>query len=106
MHEPVVAAVIGRDEAKALGRVEPLNCSGCHFIFSKNARMRDAPVRVSCGLDPISAMSWGRKPVRRGQQGRSTIRMPSVYAIAPDIASDKHVRRCARATAGNRIIPP
>src|SRR5476649_501969 len=54
--------------------------------------MRDAPARSSRGLDPISAMSWGRKPVRRGQQGRSTIRMGGVYAIAPDIASDKRIR--------------
>src|SRR6266404_7377607 len=29
--EHVVAAVIGLNEAEALCRVEPLNCSGCHF---------------------------------------------------------------------------
>jgi hypothetical protein len=58
-------------------------------MFSKNARMRDAPARVSRGLDPISAMSWGRKPVRRGQQGRTSIRMAGIYADRPAIASNK-----------------
>jgi hypothetical protein len=53
--------------------------------------MRDAPARVSRGLDPISAMSWGRKPVRRGQQGRTSIRMADVYAVAPDKASDMQI---------------
>jgi hypothetical protein len=51
--------------------------------------MRNAPARFSRGLDPISAMSWGRKPVRRGQQGRTSIRMAGVYADPPGIASNK-----------------
>src|SRR5512135_2138106 len=35
VHEHVGAAVVGLNEAEALGRVEPLNCSGSHFYFSK-----------------------------------------------------------------------
>jgi hypothetical protein len=35
MHEHVVAAVVRLNEAEALCRVEPLNCSGSHFYFSK-----------------------------------------------------------------------
>jgi hypothetical protein len=50
--------------------------------------MRDAPARPPRGLDPISAMSWGVEPVRRDQQGKSTIRMRGVYAVAPDKASE------------------
>src|SRR3981081_1469448 len=33
------------------------------------------PARPSRELDPISAMSWGVEPVRRDQQGKSTIRI-------------------------------
>src|SRR5258705_11982903 len=33
------------------------------------------PARPSRELDPISAMSWGVEPVRRDQQGKSTIRV-------------------------------
>jgi hypothetical protein len=82
------------------------------FIFSKNAQKRDAPARFSRGLDPISAMSWGKEPVRRGQQGRSSIRMGGVYAVAPEKASDKRgAQVAAAATPQNtraksaRIIP-
>jgi len=50
--------------------------------------MRDAPARPSREIDPISAMSWGVEPIRRDQQGKSTIRMRGVYAIAPEIASE------------------
>jgi hypothetical protein len=32
-------------------------------------------------------MSWGVEPVRRDQQGKSTIRMEGVYAAHPQIAS-------------------
>jgi hypothetical protein len=49
--------------------------------------MRDAPARPSRELDPISAMSWGVEPVRRDQQGKSTIRMRGVYSIAIEMAS-------------------
>src|ERR1700681_5038660 len=45
------------------------------------------PARPSRELDPISAMSWGGEPVRRDQQGKSTIRMGGVYAALPQIAS-------------------
>jgi hypothetical protein len=51
--------------------------------------MRDTPARPSRELDPISAMSWGVEPVRRDQQGKSIIRMRGVYAVTPEIASDK-----------------
>jgi len=40
--------------------------------------MRDTPARPSRELDPISAMSWGVEPVRRDQQGKSTIRMNGI----------------------------
>jgi hypothetical protein len=33
--ENVGAAIIGLNEAKTLGRVEPLNCSGSHVTISK-----------------------------------------------------------------------
>src|SRR3984885_8371084 len=45
MDEHVVAAVIRLNEAEALCRVEPLNCSGSHFNFSK---MR---IRALCSHD-------------------------------------------------------
>jgi hypothetical protein len=68
--------------------------------------MRDAPARFSRGLDPISAMSWGRKPVRRGQQGRTSVRMGGVYAVAPDNASDKHDRSAqTNGKSGDEINP-
>jgi hypothetical protein len=31
MNEDVLAAIVRLDEAEALCRVEPLNCSGCHL---------------------------------------------------------------------------
>src|SRR6266704_4682658 len=49
------------------------------------------PARPSRELDPISAMSWGVEPVRRDQQGKSIIRMGGVYALTPEIASDKSI---------------
>src|SRR5260370_28177422 len=74
----------------------------------QDAQMRDMPARPSRGLDPISAMSWGVEPVRRDQQGKSIIRMRSVYAATSDIASDKasratspvHAIRTHRANVG------
>src|SRR5476651_26167 len=92
MHEHVVAAVVGLNEAEALCRVEPLNCSGCHFNFSKRRKSAPCPHDLRAGLNPISAMSWGGEPVRRDQQGKSTIRMGGVYTASPEIASDKPVR--------------
>jgi len=62
--------------------------------------MRAVPARPSRELDPISAMSWGGEPVRRDQQGKSTIRMGGVYATAGEIASDK---KLARSTADRRL---
>jgi hypothetical protein len=76
------------------------------FIFSKNAQKRDAPARLSRGLDPISAMSWGRKPVRRGQQGRTSIRMGGVYAVTPDKASDKTIAPLKRDAKSRGEISP
>jgi hypothetical protein len=67
VHEHVVAAIVRLNEAEALGRVEPLNCSGSHFNFSK-MRKCAVPARPSRELDPISAMSWGVGPFRRDQQ--------------------------------------
>jgi hypothetical protein len=67
--EHVVAAVIRLCEAEALCRVEPLNCSGSHFNFSR-MRKCAVPARPSRELNPISAMSWGVEPVRRDQQGK------------------------------------
>src|SRR5476651_551785 len=93
MHEHVVAAVVGLNKAEALGRVEPLNCSGSHFNFSKMRISASCPHDLRAGLHPISAMSWGGEPVRRYQQGESIIRMGRVYAALPDIASDKRVQR-------------
>jgi hypothetical protein len=54
--------------------------------------MRAVPARPSREFNPISAMSWGVEPVRRDQQGKSTIRMGGVYATAGKIASDKNPR--------------
>jgi hypothetical protein len=53
--------------------------------------MRAVPARPSRELNPISAMSWGVEPVRRDQQGKSTIRMASLYDTPPEIASDKEI---------------
>ena len=62
VNENVGAAIIGLNEAKTLGRVEPLNCSGSHVTISK---MRESalPARPPRRLDPISTMSWGLGPV-------------------------------------------
>src|SRR5260370_3728922 len=54
------------------------------------------PERHSRELDPISAISWGGEPVRRDQQGKSTIRMGGVYAALPQIASANRIRRQAQ----------
>jgi hypothetical protein len=35
-------------------------------------------------------MSWGVEPVRRDQQGKSTIRMRGVYVVVREIASDRN----------------
>jgi hypothetical protein len=35
VNKNVGSAIIGLDEAKTLGRVEPLNCSGSHVTISK-----------------------------------------------------------------------
>src|SRR5260370_16719519 len=45
------------------------------ILLLQDARMREVPARPSRELDPISAMSWGVEPVRRDQQGKSTIRI-------------------------------
>src|SRR5450631_3964154 len=87
MHEHVVAAIVRLNEAEALGRVEPLNCSGSHFSFSKMRKCAKCPHDLRAGLNPISAMSWGVEPVRRVQQGKSIIRMGGVYAHLSEIAS-------------------
>src|SRR5882757_10319937 len=50
MHEHIVAAIVGRNEAKALGRIEPLDCSGCHFIFSKMRECAMRPHAYRAGL--------------------------------------------------------
>src|SRR6266700_3658040 len=71
VHEHVVAAIVGLNEAEALCRVEPLNCSGSHLDSPRCAYARGCPRE----LHPISAMSWGVEPVRRDQQGKSTIRI-------------------------------
>jgi hypothetical protein len=63
--------------------------------------MRAVPARPSRELDPISAMSWGVEPVRRDQQGKSTIRIRGVYAIAGEIA-----RQGIHATNGRLAIIP
>jgi hypothetical protein len=52
MNEHVGAAIVGLNEAEALGCVEPFNCSGSHVSFSK---MRESalPARPPHGLDSI-----------------------------------------------------
>jgi hypothetical protein len=50
------------------------------------------PHDLRADFNPISTMSWGVEPVRRGQQGRSLIRMKGVYAALPKIASEKKIR--------------
>src|ERR1700733_13103924 len=40
MHEHVVAAVVRLNEAEALCRVEPLNCSGSHLTSPRCAQAR------------------------------------------------------------------
>src|SRR6202051_322358 len=62
------------------------------ILLLQDAQMRAVPARPSRELDPISAMSWGGEPVRRDQQGKSTIRMGGVYTTAREIASGKEIR--------------
>jgi hypothetical protein len=45
--------------------------------------MRDAPARICCELDPISAMSWGRKPVRRVNKAERHVEWPAFTPIRP-----------------------
>src|ERR1700738_1274766 len=68
------------------------------ILVLQDAQMRAVPARPSRELDPISAMSWGGEPVRRDQQGKSTIRMGGVYAALPQIASANRRRRQAQDT--------
>src|SRR3979409_1147058 len=70
------------------------------ILLLQDAQMRAVPARPSRELDPISAMSWGGEPVRRDQQGNSTIRMGSVYSNARQIASG--IREFGRSTADRR----
>jgi hypothetical protein len=51
--------------------------------------MRAVPARTFARTHPISAMSWGGKPVRRDQQGKSIIRMGGIYTVALQIASEE-----------------
>jgi hypothetical protein len=73
MNEDVLTAIVRLDEAEALCRVEPLNCSGCHYSL-QGAPMRDELARPPCKRDPSSAMSWEWSRFRRGQQARATVR--------------------------------
>jgi len=101
VHEDVVAAVVRLNEAEALGRVEPLNCSGRHLSFSKMRECAKCPHDLRASVNPISAMSWGVEPVRRVQQGRSIVRMAGVYTALPGIASEtrQHDKTLTKATA-------
>src|ERR1700724_3813411 len=66
------------------------------ILTSPRCAYARTPARPSRELDPISAMSWGGEPVRRDQQGKSTIRMGGVYAALPQIASANRIRRQAQ----------
>src|SRR6266576_4288342 len=46
MHEEILAAVLGGDEAVSLGIVEPLDGSGCHVISSLDSRRRTSRGRL------------------------------------------------------------
>jgi hypothetical protein len=50
VHEHVVAAIVGLNEAKALGRVEPLNCSGSHLNSPRCAYARGCPHDLRASL--------------------------------------------------------
>src|SRR5258706_4590015 len=73
------------------------------ILLLQDAQMRAVPARPSRELDPISAMSWGGEPVRRDQQGKSTIRMEGVYATAREIASGKEIRSINGPSARARV---
>src|ERR1700681_3051198 len=66
------------------------------ILTSPRCAYARTPARPSRELDPISAMSWGGEPVRRDQQGKSTIRMGGVYAALPQTASANRSRRQAQ----------
>src|SRR3978361_1035725 len=78
MHEHVVAAIVRLNEAEALGRVEPLNCSGRHFSFLQDAQMREGPARRRAGLNPISAMFLGSRAGSARSTSKSIVRMGGV----------------------------
>src|ERR1700712_5751817 len=61
--------------------------------------MRDTPARYSRGLDPISAMSWGRKPVRRVNKAE---RLFEWAAFRPSHPIKQAIKLSADAPAGWR----
>lgn len=71
MNEDVLAAVIGLDEAEALCRIKPLNCSGSHLCV-QGAPKRDELARPSYKRDPSSATSWGMEPVTAPSTSQSS----------------------------------
>src|SRR5260370_42585570 len=102
MHEHVVAAIVGLNEAEAFCRVEPLNCSGSHLTSPRLRTCANARTTIRASLDPISAMSWGVEPVRRDQQANRLFEWGGVYAPLDEIASEtgRHdkmlIKRAAR----------
>src|SRR4051812_16022206 len=75
VNENVGSAVVGLNEAKTLGRVEPLNCSGSHVTVLQDAQMRLARTTSARACIRFLTMSWERSRFRRGRQGRAVIRM-------------------------------
>jgi hypothetical protein len=80
MDEQIVAAVIRRDEAEPLVRVEPFHCAFCHVYFS---------------LDPFGPIDWVPSGTVQGvnsegenkrillTERRLPHNCPSVYKINP-----------------------
>src|SRR5258708_14189907 len=98
MHEHVVAAVVRMNEAEALGRVEPLNCSGSHFTSPRCANARCARTTFARAKSDFSdVLGSGAGSAR--STSKSIIRMAGVYATHPKIA-----RRFARGTADGAIV--
>src|SRR5712664_46357 len=91
MHEHIVTAVVGLNEAEALCRVEPLNCSGSHFISPGCANARCARTTFARARSDFSdVLGSGAGSARSARQ--TIIRMAGVYAIVPEIASDNPIR--------------
>src|SRR3984957_4875498 len=101
MHEHVVAAVVRLNEAEALCRVEPLNCSGSHFNFSKMriGALRPHDLRASLIRFQRCLGEWSRFGAINKEN--RLFECPAISPIAGEKASHKNEHDPGPAAVGS-----